>query len=199
VPPREAPRTTQTKHGVAGDPLNVALVGTRAEVLAAFARAGWFPADPINLRSSAGIAASVALGVPYRRAPVSNLYLWGRRQDLAFERPCGHSARSRHHVRFWCAGVGADGRPFWLGAATFDASVGRSARTGLPTHHIDPDVDRERDTLLGHLRDAGVLASSSLIPWSGPARSLNGEGDCYFTDGNLAVGVLASPTGGACR
>jgi hypothetical protein len=86
---RQAPRTSWTKDGVAGDPVNVALVGTRDEMLAAFCAAGWYPADPITLRSSIGISVSVVLNVPYPQAPLSNLYQWRRPQDLAFERGTG--------------------------------------------------------------------------------------------------------------
>lgn len=185
-----APRTTSTNDGVRGDPLNVALVGTREEVCAAFIAAGWYPADPITLRSSVGIAVSVALNIPYPEAPLSNLYLWCRPQDLAFELPCGHSARKRHHVRLWCSGVGADGRPLWLAAETFNVKVGVSRRTRRPTHHIDPDVDRARAKLIGDLDQAGQLLEWSLIRWTEPTQSENGEGDCYFTDGNMAVGIL---------
>jgi hypothetical protein len=197
-----APATTWTREGIAGDPLNVVLVGTRAEVLAAFCAAGWSPADPITLRSCVGIAVSVAFNVPYRRAPVSTLFLWGRSQDLAFERLVGRSARTRHHVRLWCAAQTApDSRPIWLGAAIFDQCVGRSCTTGRLTHHIAPDIDRERDTLLADLRHAGRLVQSFPVPRLGPTTGHNGGGDWYFTDGNLAAGILRPGCAGGvpCR
>lgn len=193
---REAPRTTLTKDGVPGDPLNVALIGTREEMQSAFRTAGWYPADPITVRSSVGITVSVVFNVPYRRAPLSNLYLWGRPQELAFEKQHGKSARMRHHVRFWCSGIGSDGRPIWLGADTFNVSVGRSSRTGRLTHHIDPDIDRERAMMMSDLQQAGQFAESSLVPWTGPTQAQNGGGDCYFTDGNMAVGTLIGRTCG---
>ena len=191
-----APRTTSTKDGVSGDPLNVALAGSREELCAAFCAAGWYPADPITLRSAVGITASVVLNVPYPRAPLSNLYLWCRPQDLAFELPCGHSARRRHHVRFWCSGVGADGRPLWLAADTFNVRVGVSRRTRRPTHHIDPDIDSARAKLIGDLDAAGQLAQWSFIRWTEPLQAQNGEGDCYFTDGRMAIGVLRTRLAG---
>jgi len=63
--------------------------------------AGWYPADPITLRSSVEIVGSVLLERQYKDAPVSNLYYLGRREDLAFEKPVGNSADHRNHVRFW--------------------------------------------------------------------------------------------------
>ena len=40
---------TTTPQGIPGDPINVGLVGAKAEVLGAFAKAGWHPADEITL------------------------------------------------------------------------------------------------------------------------------------------------------
>src|SRR4051794_37176452 len=97
----DAPKTTLTAQGIPGDPLNVGLIGTREELVPAMLAAGWSPADPITFETSLRISRSVLLGRPYPDAPVSNLFVFGRRQDLAFEKPMGDSARQRHHVRFW--------------------------------------------------------------------------------------------------
>jgi hypothetical protein len=82
--------------------------------------AGWFPADPITLASSVRIAADTVLHKSDDDAPVSNLFLFGRKQDLAFEQPVGGGPRQRHHVRFWLWDELYEGRPGWFGAATFD-------------------------------------------------------------------------------
>ena len=111
--------------------------------------AGWSPADPVTLRSSARSAGSVLARRAYPTAPVSDLYYDGRRQDLAFEKPSGKSARTRHHVRFWKAlDSGDDGLPVWLGAAVFDDGLGVNHYTGQITHHTAPDIDAERDLLM---------------------------------------------------
>jgi len=189
-----SPMVTQTASGIPGDPINVGLVGTREEVLRAFAAAGWKPADPITLRSSLGIAESVLLDRPDPEAPVSNLYLNGRRQDLAFEKEAGSSARERHHVRFWLSDQpGDDGRPLWLGSATFDRSAGLSHLTGQITHHIAPDLDAERDELMSDLARAGQLSELYQVTGIGPTlNGRNGGGDWYFTDGELTIGVLSA-------
>jgi hypothetical protein len=95
------PMVTLIAQGIPGDPINVGLVGDERDVLCAMQAAGWYPADPVTLRSSIEIAGSVLLNRPYRDAPVSNLYYLGRREDLAFEKPDGNSADHRHHVRLW--------------------------------------------------------------------------------------------------
>lgn len=187
-----APFVTRTAAGIPGDPINVALVGTDAEIVAAFMAAGWHPAQPITLPSGLGIVESVLLQRPDPTAPVSNLYLWGRHQDLAFEQEVGSSARARHHVRFWRSDAFGDGtRPLWLGAATFDRGVGMSHRTGQITHHIAPDLDAERDKLMADLAEAGRLTTTYQVSGIGPTvNGRNGGGDRYFTDGEITVGVL---------
>ncbi len=107
---------------------------SKEEVLCAMNAAGWYPADPITLRTSIEIIGSVLLDRPYRNAPVSNLYYLGRREDLAFEKPIGTSADRRNHVRFWEAlKQGEEGRPVWLGSATRDMGVELSHDTGQVT------------------------------------------------------------------
>lgn len=186
------PAITRTADGRPGDPVNLRLVGARAELDAAFRAAGWSPADPVTVRSAVRIGWSVALDRPYPRAPVSDLYLFGRVQDAAYQRSVGGSARTRHHARFWRAGCDPDGRPVWVGAGTYDVKVGRSPATGKLTHRISPDVDAERDTILNELAAAGGLADVRLVPRAGPFAGRNGEGDCYHTDGRLGEGVLAA-------
>jgi hypothetical protein len=129
----------------------------------------------------------------YDTAPVSNLYVWGRRQDLAFQRAAGTSPKRRHHVRFWQSDeVTADGRPLWVGAATFDRSVGFSYRTWQVTHHIATDVDAERDRLADDLKRGGQLATVYQLAGAAPAQGRNGGGDRYHSDGNRTVGVIAT-------
>ena len=187
-----APKTTTGGDGLPGDPLNVALIGSEAEVVRALLAAKWHPADPITFRTSLGIALSVLLHRPDPDAPVSSQYLWGRRQDLAFEKSVGGSARRRHHVRLWRSDeLAPDGRPTWLGAATFDRGVGFGHRTGEITHHIAPDVDAERDALDRDLVDAGQVTKLYRVSGVGPTLwSRNSEGDRYYTDGDMIVLVL---------
>ena len=83
-------------------------------------------------------------------------------------------------------------RPVWIGAATFDRGVGLSHTTGQITHHIGADIDAERDTLMHDLEAAGRLTALYYVTGVGPTlNGRNGGGDRYFTDGELAVGVLA--------
>lgn len=188
-----APKTTLTSQGIPGDPLNVGLMGSEDDVVKSMLSAGWSPADPITLRSSIRIAASVLFKRPDVDAPVSSLFVFGRKQDLAFEKPVGQSAKKRHHVRFWKAdNLGRAGTPFFIGSATFDVSVGLSHDTGQITHHIAPNVDAQRDELIGDLVKAGRVAKIYQVTGVGATiNGRNGEGDRYVTDGELSVAELA--------
>ena len=187
----DAPRITLTTTGIHGDAINVGLIGTKDELIAAMVAAKWQPADPITFKSSAKLVKSVLLHRPDETAPVSNLYLWKRKEDLAFEQQVGKDASRRHHVRFWESTKQVNGRPLWLGAATFDTKVGFSHKTGLPTHHIDANIDGDRDKLLEDLTAAGWLLSTEGIEGFQPKHDgRNGGGDPYHTDGKLSVGVL---------
>jgi hypothetical protein len=188
----ELPMVTRTANGIPGDALNVGLVGSQEDVVRAMQAAGWFPADPVTLRSSIAIVGSVVLDRPYHDAPVSPLYYRGQKEQLAFERPDGRSADRRHHVRFWqVLEQGTDGRPVWLGAVTHDRGVGLSHYTGQVTHHIGPDIDAERDLMMHDLAAAGMLDAVFQISGVGPTLfGLNGGGDRYYTDGELDIGSL---------
>jgi hypothetical protein len=190
---RGALGVSYTAERIPADPLNVALVGTREELVATMRAAGWTEADRITLRSGLRDAGSVFLNRAYPSAPVSTHYLWNRPQDLAFEQTVGKSARRRHHIRLWRAGAsGDDGRPFWIGAATFDRSVGLSRFTGELMHHIDPLVDAEREKLFSDLSRAGRLEGFERVTRFRPAGpGINGGGDAYETDGALLLGSLA--------
>jgi hypothetical protein len=181
------PMVTLTAQGIPGDPINIGLVGDDKDLLCAMQAAGWYPADRVTLKSSLEIVGSVLLDRPYRDAPVSNLYYLKRREDLAFEKPDGSSADQRHHVRFWKAlDVGQEKRPVWLGAVTFDRSVGVSRYTGAITHHIGADIDAERKLLAGDLEAAGMVDAKYQVTGIGPTMDgRNGGGDLYYTDGEV--------------
>lgn len=185
----DLPMVTRTAQGIPGDPMNVGLVGDTADVVCAMHAAGWYPADPITLKSSIEIVGSVLLDRPYKDAPVSNLYYLGRREDLAFEKPIGQNADRRNHVRFWkVLDEGEEKRPVWLGAATEDRGVGVSRYTAAVTHHIGADLDAERALLVADLENAGMADAKYQVTGIGPTLTgRNGGGDPYYTDGEIWV------------
>jgi hypothetical protein len=188
----DVPGITHTGSGIHGDPINVALIGTESELGRAMLAANWDPADPLTLRSCLKIAAATVFKRSYDEAPVSSLYLFGRKEDLAFEKSVNDNPRKRHHVRFWRAPKDdPDGRPVWVGASIYDDRVGISRTTGQITHHTGADVDAERDLVINDLKAAGALAETYVIPgFHKVCQGRNGGGDPWHTDGDLWVGVL---------
>jgi hypothetical protein len=188
----DVPGITETSSGIPGDPLNVGLIGSENDVKKIMLAAKWYPADPLTLRSCLAIAGATMLKRPDDEAPVSSLFLFGRKEDLAFEQPVGDNPRQRHHVRFWRTDkVDGDGRPGWIGSATYDERVGLSHTTGQITHHIAADVDAERDHLFANLKDTGDLSAVDVVDGFHKVREgRNGGGDPWHTDGRLFVGVI---------
>jgi len=109
----DMPRITHTSTDVPGDPLTVDLTGTEPELAAIMEHAGWYIADRLGPRADPEIAADTVLKRPYVEAPVSRLYVLGRREDFAFEKPVGNNPRQRHHLRWWKSPQSStDGCPF---------------------------------------------------------------------------------------
>ena len=187
------PLTTFNRYGNPGDPINMEICATDGQIGAAFASAGWYRADEIDFITSARISIDSILGRAYTTAPVSNLFLFGRKEDLAFERP-GHTVRQRDHIRLWnTSKIGDSGRPIWIGSATKDVKVELSKTNHLPTHGIAPDLDDERTLVVSELAQTGFVIEDTACPGFGKeTHGFNGGGDPFFTDGQLAVLALAN-------
>jgi hypothetical protein len=187
------PRVTETGDKHPGDPLNVALIGTENEVKAIMKAAKWYPAAALGFVSDIEISADAILKRPDKDAPVSSLYLFGRKEDLAFEQEVDNNPRHRHHVRLWkTAQPSGDGRPKWIGAAVYDEKVGFSRTTGQITHVTAADVDVERDYLFTCLSKTKLLEEEYIVKnFHENHTGFNGGGDPWKTDGSLYVGVIA--------
>jgi len=188
----EMPGVSYTADGIPADPINVAMIGTKTEVMKIMLAAKWFPADPITLRSCLEIAEASVLKRAFDDAPVSSEFLFGRKQDLAFEQAVGDNPRHRHHVRFWESDKhDPDGRPIWIGSAVFDKRVGLSRTTGQITHETAPNVDAERDKLFDDLKQTGDLTEVVIVRgFQKVHEGRNGEGNPWHTDGDLYEGWI---------
>jgi hypothetical protein len=128
----------------------------------------------------------------YENAPVSDLFVFGRRHNFAFQKEVDGNPAKRHHVRFWHVeeesrlpgGHNVD----WVAAATYDDAVGFSLFTLQVTHSIDGDVDAERDFLVGTLKKARKTKKIERIEYFFPSYvTRNGGGHKYFTDGSMVI------------
>jgi LssY C-terminus len=208
---KHVPRYTITGDGLPGDPVNLLLKGTRAQLDAAFAAAGWRKADALTLASSWRMVRTFLLNRPYPTAPFSTLYLYGRGQDIGFQKAIDNSPRRRHHVRFWAlslqrteAMLGGisfwfnDDRPadhgevFWVGAGTRDTGFSLTRLTFQVTHATDSDTNAERNFIIAELKQCGAVGEFNVYQPRQrlPATPVNH----YVTDGEIAAAHLSTQT-----
>jgi len=204
---KHVPRYTITGDGLPGDPVNLVLAGTLAQLRAAFAAAGWWEADRLTLASSWRMARAFVLNSPYPTAPFSTLYLFGRGQDIGFQKAIDDSPRKRHHVRFWALSLSrahatlgtADlwlqshrpphhERVYWVGAGTKDTGFSLTKLTFQITHATDSDTNAERDFIIAELQGHNLIGDVNAYKARQhlPAPQVNH----YITDGEVIAASL---------
>jgi len=186
------PRRVGDLAGNPGDMVNYALVGTEAQVKAAFKAAGWVEVDK-NVQDAVlhGILSTLSHEA-YTEMPMSTLYLFGRAQDLSYARgdPLKVAAE-RHHLRVWRSTVSVGGRALWVGSCTHDIGFEKDQRNGNVTHKIDPKVDDERDYLLQSFDSTGAFTSAAYVtPESPMLTARTATGGSFYSDGRILVMVL---------
>jgi hypothetical protein len=205
---RRVSRYTVTGDSLPGDPVNVALIGNLGQLRGAFARAGWSEADRLGLASSWRMVRAFVLNRPYPTAPFSTLYLFGRGQDIGFQKAIDNSPRKRHHVRFWAMSasraqqtVGTarfwlntnrppdDERVLWVGAATKDTGVSLTRLTFQVTHATDADANAERDYIVAELTRNQVIGNVTSYRFGDEVGT--DRVNRYIADGDVALASLA--------
>ena len=179
-----------------GDPLNLVLIGSPNELYNAFIRAGWDETETIHSGSMWKTFKSFVSGGEYRYSPVSALYVFGRPQDVAFQK-ARTNIHERNHLRLWLTNYRFEGEPVWIGQISRDIGV-RFTRKTITTHKIDPDVDETREFLLENLAYSQALEKFTYVGGVGeaPVDQPRGNltGDPYFTDGyRIVLWVTARP------
>ncbi|MEK7603134.1 MAG: LssY C-terminal domain-containing protein [Patescibacteria group bacterium] len=192
-PPKHVPLYCVTPDGFACDPVNVGIVGTKAQLKRSMKKAGWYQADSKTIKSGLRIAASVMFKKPYLNAPFSTLFLFGRGQDIGFQKPVGNSPSKRHHVRFWAASHTTDphhlehisfwdrffqsnletGRVLWVGAASKDVGMGVIRHNAQITHNIHHDTNAERDKIADELKKSGQVQKIKTVTIGSPYKVSN--------------------------
>jgi hypothetical protein len=182
----DAPKRAASKDNRPGDPINLVFVGTQQDIERAFQQAGWSEPKKKNDTSIWKTAQAVINDDGYDAAPVSDLYVFGRKEDLAFEKTF-NTFNKRHHLRLWhTTATAPDGRPIWVAAATHD--VGIDVHPGVISHATDPDLDDERAQVSSDLFAAGGVEAAELIRPPNPISSgVTATGGKWHTDGRLFV------------
>ena len=206
---RHVPQFTMTGDGLPGDPINVVLTGTLQQLRSAFKTAGWFQADRLGLASSWRMIVAFVRNSSYPTAPFSTLYLFGRGQDIGFQKAIDDSPRKRHHIRFWAlalahaeetVGTAAfwlntdrppeDARVLWVGAGTRDTGISLTKLTFQVTHATDDDTNTERDYIVAELVKHMVI--EDVISYEPGQRLPVGRINHYIADGAVSVASLSA-------
>jgi len=196
---RELPCCTTRADGAGdGDPINLALVGSGEDVISALTAGGWTFTEAITADSVRRMIGAAIADEAYANAPVSSLYVFGRKQDLALQRGRSRIAQ-RNHMRLWLAPFLCEGQPVWVGQVSRDIGVKATSKSPtLTTHIIDPNVDESRQYVLQSLLHNEAVRWFALARGVGPASRdqprYNLTDDPYFTDGmRMVVGVSRVP------
>ena len=183
---------TRTADGILSDPVNLAARGSEEQLHKVMDAAGWSLADDITPRSAWKMVTTVLRRKSYPNAPVSPAFLFGRKQDFAYQQEVDNNPNQRHHVRFWRCPKGwllpGGHRVDWLAAGTYDRSIGVSLFTFQLTHRIDEDTDIERDYIIQTVQDSVEPVRVAILKdFSSGYHSRNGGGDSIRTDGDLPI------------
>jgi hypothetical protein len=186
------PRRVHDQQGNPGDMVNIALIGTGEQVKTALANAGWIPTDANPQDALIHGLLQTLQHQSYHAVPMSTLYLFGRPQDMAYARGRDiEVAASRNHMRLWKTDETVEGKPLWVGSATHDHGFETDQRNGGITHHIDPDIDQERDYIVQSLADSGgARAAAYVLPANPVSSARTATGGSFTTDGRIAVVLL---------
>ena len=204
---RLVPSYTITGDGLPGDPVNLALIGTLPQLRAAFATLGWSEADRLGVASSWRMIRAFVLNSPYPTAPFSTLYLFGRGQDIGFQKAIDNSPRRRHHIRFWALSQtraqenwGAadfwkrtdrppdNDRVLWVGAGTRDTGLSLTRLSFQITHATDSDTNVERDYIVAELIKSRSIETVKVYQ-SGQGLAIE-HINHYITDGEIKLASL---------
>jgi LssY C-terminus len=204
---KRVPSFTITGDGLPGDPVNVVLIGTNRQLHDAFAVSGWSEAERLGLTSSWRMIRAFIFNTPYPTAPFSTLYLFGRRQDIGFQKAIDNSPRKRHHIRFWALSLASaqsalgtadfwlntdrppdDAHVLWVGAGTRDTGLSLTKLSFQITHATDSDTNAERDYIIAELKKNQAVGEvlSYQAGQSLPTERVNH----YITDGEVTVANL---------
>jgi hypothetical protein len=205
------PSYTITGDGLPGDPVNLVLVGTLQQLRAAFAALGWSEADRLSVASSWRMIRAFVFNLPYPTAPFSTLYLFGRGQDIGFQKAIDDSPRKRHHIRFWALNQTRaeetwgtadfwmstdrprdDDRVLWVGAGTRDTGLSLTRFTFQITHATDSDTNAERDYIIAELSRSRSIEAVKVYR-SGQGLP-TGQVNHYITDGEIMLARLVIST-----
>lgn len=179
-------RTRTNTRNIPSDLTNLMFLGSRKQVLRAFAEAGWTQAAELDPATKYKTVQALAESRGYADAPVSRLLLDGKLPSVVFEKAL-NTINRRHHLRVWQIAESWNGQTVWTAAATHDIGLGFSSHKKV-IHRIDPEIDKERTKIANDLVFANCVESmESVARPQAPRSTYNSTGDRVITDGSLQV------------
>ncbi len=180
-----------------GNALNVVIIGDPEDMFAAFVRRRWDVTEAKSEEFKLDFD-KIFNTARYRTQPMSNQYLYGRRQDIGFQKSRqteGTLYRQRNEVRLWLAPFRYRGDYVWLGSIIRDiGSDLRVRKYWFMSQEIDPDVDEIRDFLAEDLVFSQGVNKSGYVAGVGRATRekphSNFYGQPWWTDGYRAVLIV---------
>jgi hypothetical protein len=186
------PERTFTPKGKQADVVNLAFVGSRAQLQQAFAAAGWKQSEPVSRHSVSRSIYAFLIKSSYPAAPISPQLLDDRAPDLMFERTFD-SYEKRDHLRIWSLPPSRDGEELWAGAAVRETGATLSIRHKGFMHHVSPSLEEEQQIVIRDLMAAYCVDGVGAIERPGMDHVLlNATGEIFRTDGSLKVLQLKS-------
>jgi hypothetical protein len=136
--------TTNAKGDEFGDPFNLVLIGDTSDIVPALVRRGWHATEILWSEDLKRTIKSFLQGERYRYSPISPLYVYGRKQDIGWQKARG-TINERNHMRFWLSPIRFRGQKVFVGQISRDIGVKFTLKSPtISTHVIDPDVDEAR-------------------------------------------------------
>jgi len=183
--------TTNADGDEYGDPLNLVLIGEPNDLVPALVRRNWHTTEILWSRAILRTIRSFLQGERYRYSPISPLYVYGRPQDIGWQKARG-TINERNHMRFWLSPIRFRGKKVWVGQISRDIGVKLTLKSPtITTHVIDPDVDEARRYFVEDLAYSQALAKVGYVKGVGviskKAPRMNLVGDPFYTDGFRAV------------
>ena len=206
-PAEHLPLYCVTPDGFASDPLNIGIIGSRQGLIGAMESTGWHVVKPTTPRTILRMIFAILMKRPYPGTPISNLYLFGRKQDISFEIQSTEKGRGhRHHVRFWSTTLNEiqendasvkqrtkseqriAHQQLWAGAASRDIGITLAKGTLQLTHAVASNTNGERALIVRQLESRKHAETVATIRLYHPYRLPNFAWSRYLqTDGKMTI------------
>jgi hypothetical protein len=189
--------TTDQDGGGGGQPVNVVLIGDPDDISSAIVRRKWDVSEAETNKFKFDFTRAFS-PASYRTFPMASLYLYGRRQDVSFQksrREADAAYRQRNTFRLWLTPIRYQGKTVWAGSVSRDiGSDLRIRKYWFAAQEIDPDIDETRDYMVEDLVLSGnvqKLGFANGVGVSTPENPNYGLGKLpWWSDGYRAVLVF---------